>query len=371
MPATVTVGTYDYDVNNGLGGVTYNIVDSASNVFGNLDELEIDWRQYSSSINSITLTDPGATVALSVSQALNDANNDYGVLRFIQGQYTLDIVGTASDVFGNLDNLQNSQLQISSIQLTDASTPTVTWSVGQALDYENNDQQVLRFIQGPYTLDIVDSASDVFGNLDNLQNSQLQISSIQLTDASTPTVTWSVIRALNYENNDQQVLQAIVSPYTLNIVDSASDVFGNLDNLQNAEYSGLPISSITLTDPDATVTLSVSQAPQNNDGGVLSLIVGSYTFDIADTASNVFADLDNLEEAYQNGLLISSITLTDASTPTVTLSVSQRSMMRTLLGTRCSASGAHTRSTSWIRRATCSRIWIVWKTVVCRSVRLH
>ncbi len=80
-------------------------------------------------------------------------------------------------------------------------------------------------------------------------------------------------------------------------------MFANLDSLED---SGLQISSITLTDPGATVTLSVSQAPQNNDGSVLSLIVGSYTLDIADSAADITAGLNGLD-----GSNIASITISD------------------------------------------------------------
>jgi hypothetical protein len=97
-------------------------------------------------------------------------------------------------------------------------------------------------------------------------------------------------------------------------VATAAYVAANLDALNaNAQ-----VGSITLTDAGTpALTLTVHQAL--SDTMALSEITGLYTVTISDTAANVVANLNALNADAQ----VSSITLTDPGTPTLSLTVQQ------------------------------------------------
>ena len=108
------------------------------------------------------------------------------------------------------------------------------------------------------------------------------------------------------------------------IADTAANVSTNIDAL-NADAD---VTSITLTDAGTpTLTLTVAQAL--DDTQALGAITNaSYAISIADTAANVSANIDALNADAD----VTSIALTDAGTPTLTLTAAQASSDGKALG---------------------------------------
>lgn len=131
------------------------------------------------------------------------------------------------------------------------------------------------------------------------------------------------------------------------ITDSAADVAGELDQLQGLAKIG-QLGAITLTD-GGTPTLTIAPAQLSADGEVLAAITGSYdlafssaltvaeaqalssspeatlaaSFGVADSAATVSAHLDALQALAASGQL-TSITLTNLTIPSVTVSAAQQ-----------------------------------------------
>ena len=131
------------------------------------------------------------------------------------------------------------------------------------------------------SITVSDTAANVAANLDQL-NSETLVTSITLTDGGTPTLTLSGAQVID----DALALGEIASPYT-----------------------------ITLS--AATKAFSVSIAIFDAEESLLDKIVGGFA--ISDTAANVAANLGALN-ADAN---VTSISLTDAGTPTLQITAAQ------------------------------------------------
>ena len=395
--------TYNLIVNGvtvaNLSGVLTNphvqsvvISDTASNIAAALDTLQSD----AAKISGITLTDGGTpTLTVSATQLASDT----GVLSLITSTYNLTVSGintgnlssvlgnphvqsvvvsdTASNIAAALDTLQSDAAKISSITLTDGSTPTLALSATQLA----NDTTILAKISGSYNLSvggavtvasltgvlgnnhvvllpvaIADNASNVALSLDVLTSHATTITSITLTDGGTPTLAITALQL----SNDNNLLSKIASAYSLSVSgvstanltsvlsnnhvsscsvsDKASNIAALLDTLQSDVAK---ISSITLTNT-GTPSLAISATQLTNDANALAFIKGNYGLSVkgvnaanlvlvlanshvlqiavTDTASNVVTILDNLQS---HSSKISSITLTDSGTPTLTITALQ------------------------------------------------
>jgi hypothetical protein len=93
-------------------------------------------------------------------------------------------------------------------------------------------------------------------------------------------------------------------------------VASNLDGLQ-ALATANKLASITLTD-SGTPALSVTAGQTTSDASVFAAMTGTYKVAVTDSAAHVVANLNSLETEAVSGKL-SSITLTDSGTPTLTL----------------------------------------------------
>jgi hypothetical protein len=319
------------------GGLS--ITDTAASVSAQFDALNAD-----SNITAITLTDADSSaLALTALQVVADAAT---LNKITNADYQIAITDTATDVSSVLDAL-NANSHIGSITLVDSGTPTLDLTVAQAL----NDGAALVNISNAYAIDIFDTAANVLANeaalgadgkiaattvVDSVANvianssalaTDTQVTSITVVDSvanilsnsvihSYPKVTSEVVvdTAANILGNataiaaDGKITEAIVS-------DTAANISSNIDAL-NGDNS---VNAIDLTDAGvADLTLSVAQT--FNDSVALGKIQNAnFTIAISDTVANVVANLGLLANDPQVG----SITLTDAGSPTLTLTAEQ------------------------------------------------
>jgi len=348
----------------GLLSSKINVSDTASNLSSNLDTLENNLNH----VGSITVTDTNS-ITVSATQIITDA----GVLALIPANVSLLVSDSSANMVANIDLLQTNIAKIKSVTLTDTNTPTLTISGNQY----RADSQVLTKINSsnPYNLaltnetisnlgkdlsnshivsvGLVNSFAQVITNLTTLQSNIGKISSIALTNSSTPT---SFVTASQYAQS-AVVYSKITSPFGLtingevavnvsveaaknyvtaiNVTDSSANIFANLDSLQ---ANVAKIGNLVLNDTSIpTLTLTANQ--YTNDAAIIAKIGGRYHLNltgesaanvaayahvtginVSDNAVNLVASLDSLQS---NISILSGISLTDASTPTLTISGNQ------------------------------------------------
>ena len=301
------------------------------------------------------------------------------------------IVDNSSNVDAQLNSLEGIAGKISSITLTDSGTPTLAVTYTQFV----SDATVLGEITSAYSLRVtnatvselsaitgnshvgagdiivVDNAANVQAGLAPLEALGTKLDYISLTDGGTPTFTISeatynadgAVLKTYVESNYNLTLTSVAaadatalstadsSSYLqtlkLDISDTASNVAKNFDALNALDAK---LGAITMT--DGSPLLTITEAQLLNDTTALGAITNSnYSIDVAsatvanigtdlgtshvasvaivDTASNVNAGLNTLESDSAN---ISSITLTDQTTPTLSVTYTQFVNDATALG---------------------------------------
>ena len=309
----------------------------------------------------------------------------------ITSDYTVAVSDTGADVAANLDALQalaNASL-LSSVTLTDGSTPTLSVTALQLTDDADAlaaigsdydlavtdvaaaDAVTVAALTGVTSVSVADTAANVVTNLDDLETlaTDTILASVFLTDTGLPTLTITATQL----TDDTDALALIAGAYDLavtsvaaadaatvaaepfvtsvSISDTAANVVTNLDALQALATAGV-LGSITLTD-GGTPTLSLTQAQLATDAGAITAITGSYDIStssvlagsaasvaaetgvtaltVADTAANIVANLAALETLAGDSVL-TSITLIDPGTPVLTVTATQLSGDATALG---------------------------------------
>ncbi|POZ52330.1 hypothetical protein [Methylovulum psychrotolerans] len=347
----VALGTLAAGLPNLNNSLSISIIDTSGNVFVNLDK--INKLLPSLPIADIKLTDTTVpTLAVTANQYAADA----AVLTKITSTYHIAVTDSSANVLANLATLQANVSHISGITLTDTATPTLTIAASQY----TADAAVLAKIISAYHVAVTDTAANVQTNLATLQANVAHISGITLTDTTLPTLTLTAsqyttdagalakINAANpyhlavtgatFANFAAEVANTHVTSIT--VVDSAANI--------NAHLSGLAanlgkLSGITFTDT-TTPTLTIAASQYRADTWVLAKVSAASPYHLAvtgasyanfaaevgnthitsiavvDSAANINAHLAGLET---NLAKLSSITLTDATTPTLTLIGSQ------------------------------------------------
>ncbi|MBN8906266.1 MAG: hypothetical protein J0H99_06520, partial [Rhodospirillales bacterium] len=180
------------------------------------------------------------------------------------------------------------------------------------------------------------------------------ISAIYLTDGGSPTITLTLAQL----RIDSTVLNKIALPWSLAITDSAANLQADLalgGGSALAAFAAM-LTDVTLSAGD-TITLTEAQATSGSVASVLSLTTGLNDFivtnvslaqistvlglgvahtrlAIADTAAHIEADLTGGTPQLTNGTVVAAlagITLTDATPPTITLSLAQATAAVTAL----------------------------------------
>jgi hypothetical protein len=330
-----------------------------------------------SKLGTITLTD-GSTPTLDLSVLQLEAAT--GVLALIGSTYELALNGTASQVQTDLANEGTSAILAyashvtGGLTLLGATTITLTESVavysgvagalgliGNLTGFTvtgvaiNQITTVLGLGITPTTVSVSASAasvqSDLTGGSSVLTAHVADIAHIVLSDGSTPTITLNVTQA----GADTAVLALISSTYHLAIGDTATAVQNDLATggssiiLAAAHLTGVNLTvgtTITLTEAQAVFTgvaavlqetsglihFVVTGVAINQIATVLALSVNGTTIHVSTLAATVQSDLTGGSSVLLADIAyISAITLTDGSTPTITLTVAQLAADATVL----------------------------------------
>jgi len=206
---------------------------------------------------------------------------------------------------------------------------------------------------------VLDSAANITANLNALESLAVSstLASIALTDSTTPTITLTAAQ----QTADAAALAKITSPYNLvitggtvsaavaatatsavSVSDTSANVLTYLSQLQTQTAAGR-ITSIAFTDSTAP-TLALTASQYSADTAVLGKITSAYSLSVSgvtaadastivgqahvtsvvvsDTLANVLASIAALQPLAA-GAELSSITLTDSSTPTLALTPAQ------------------------------------------------
>ncbi|WP_158816032.1 calcium-binding protein [Methylocapsa sp. S129] len=207
--------------------------------------------------------------------AVLDANE---VLQIVSDPVNLSI--SAAELSASIDAIETIPA-IESITLTDAGTPTLSLTAGQALD----DTVALGEITNPnYDVAIRDTAANVSASIADL-SVDTQVSAITLTDAGVPTLALTAAQAID----DTVALNEITnSNYVIGISDTSADVSANFDAL-NGDAA---ISSITLTG-SGTPTLALTADQTLTDMTALGKITNiNYVVDVANVGAETDQSVD-------------------------------------------------------------------------------
>ena len=164
----------------------------------------------------------------------------------------------------------------------------------------------------PGGFDILDSAANITANLDQLNDPHID----EIAISDNGEVGASVQQLTTDETAIDKLQNANLSPARLAINDTAADVQAGLSTL--VQDTG-EIASITVSDGPIAVSAATFLADQS----ALDKIVGG--FDVSDTAANVVADLDQLNDPN-----ISAITISDNGQ--ISASVAQLTTDATAIG---------------------------------------
>jgi hypothetical protein len=297
----------------------FDIVDVAAAITAKLDQL------CDPDIDAITISD-NDEVGSSVQQLTNDLMAISELQNANLSPVLLAINDTAADVLAGLSTLVAETGRIASIT---ASNGPVAVSVATFLA----DQTTLDRIVGGYA--ISDTSSDVLQGL-NVLNADTNVTSINLTDGGTPTLTVSIQQALN----DTRALSEIASPHTTAIADSAADI-ELLTSTQASTLEADGYTSIASTAGPVAMTITeaidlssdgiaVTGAPVVASGTVAamtalstteasSLVGQGYTLVVLDAAANI----QKISATQIAALSARDVLLIEASDTNVTLSVAE------------------------------------------------
>ena len=250
-----------------------------------------------------TLNSNDGVVALSVAEALILQNAGLTVTGA-----PVTVEDNSANIAASLDALNN-DASVSSLTVTEN-----WWSPSLTLTAEQvaNDSNALGEItKASYTINVVDSSANVSSNILAIADNA-HVTSITLTDSGAPTLVVNVTQDISAAFAIDLVTNSALSVV---VEDSAANISGNFSALnQNGQFA-----SILLTD-GGTPTLTLDAADAASGSNVLDAISNAnFSVAVTDSAANVAAVIDELNLLPH----LSSISLTDGGTPTLTLTAAQ------------------------------------------------
>jgi|GEM_PF-5184601 len=307
------------------------IIDSAANLQANLDSLTtaLGGRAFTLPIQLTDTLPP--TIAVSVAQATNDA----AVLGNISSTYLLSISGTAEQLDGlTLSPAANEKVELALTSLDhDITITSAVFDVDLAkLAVANDAVTVQAYSSGGQTGTEIDlTGTDgmthkiiILGEDPNSLEAYAPIDSGMAAGGHGVPITGGLT-----------VAQALAGSGPEAISDTAANVAANLDALESIVGQ---ITGIGFTD-SGTPALSLTEAQFSADHDVLSLLSGNYTLNVtnvaaadalaiaaytdvngifvADTGTDLTAELDQLEHIFKAGKL-EGVTLTSGTLGTLT-----------------------------------------------------
>ena len=257
------------NASGGLGSLA--LVDTSNAISGDLDNLN------GANIASITISDGGA-IATNVAQLTSDAVALSKIANVGGSPFQINVTDTAAHIAAGIATLEADLANIESITATGG---VVSVSIATL----TADQGALDKIVGGFS--ISDTAANLSSALPTLTDSQ--ITSLVVSDNQPVQVD---IAELSADATQIGLLtNASGGPASLAIVDTASAISADLDNLNGAD-----ISSITVSDGGP---LAANLSQLTSDATALSKIVDTggspFQIDITDTAANIEAGLATLQ----------------------------------------------------------------------------
>ena len=306
---------------------TIAVTDSAANVAQYLDALDDN-----TSIGSITVNDSGS-IDVSVSTFGRDQSAIAAMTRGSDGSEALvTVADTTANIGANLVNLTDFVSEIASLVLDDSGTLVIS-SVAAL----NADTSVIAKITSGYTLAISDSGGNMTGAvLDTLETYATggHVESLTVDGGAAIAITVAEI------TSDHDVLALTAngdgSAYTLAVADTAANVAATLNMLAQNSH----VDTIELSEPATVMTITDTQ--YTSDSALFAEFTTDYRLDVtgvaaanavavlgdahvrsiavSDSGANVKASLDALESQSAS---IGSVSLTDTSAPTVSVTYAQ------------------------------------------------
>ena len=319
--------------------VVINIADTAAHISASLNALEAN-----NSISKITVTD-SAPVTVTVAQLTSDEDAIAALVNANAAAVVLTVLDTSTNVHADLGNLE-ADSQVTSIVLSDNGQLQLTAS--QFL----NDTVVVGELHNqngsPVTLKLQDTGQHVQASLATFLASSA-ITSIVISDNAAITLNTTQLAADSAKLGE--ITNKNGTPVVINISDSAANITSNLATLL-AEISYL--GTITITN-NASVTVTIAQL--SSDASVIAKFANQngspYTLTVADSAPNIgnaASTLNGNSHVTQVNVTdfainvvdvigkldtvtaLHSITLLDATTPTLTITEAQYNASTALLG---------------------------------------
>ncbi|MDD4913985.1 MAG: hypothetical protein PHW13_02960 [Methylococcales bacterium] len=265
------------------------ILDSAANMLSSLGQLE----GYAADIRSISLTDKKPVLSLPASEIVSYASvlgkvaSNYSIvlsdstpptLALSWAQYTADSKVLGKIAASSQYNLSLAGVPAGKVASLGHNGHVVAMTVTDTAQHvAGNLGAIGKYDASITSVSIVDTGAHIANNLTALEHGfgKLNQLKITLTDSSVPVLKLSAAQL----SGDASVLNAITSPFTIQIVDSAQNVTKYLAALET--YSS-QISSISLTGSTPTLNLSAAQYNANSDA--LAEISSRYHLNVSGSA---------------------------------------------------------------------------------------
>ena len=315
---------------NAAGGPV-EILDTAANIAGALDQLQANLNP----ISSIVLSD-GDTLSLSASQLGDDSVALSLVQPATSGPVDFDITDTAANLSAALGAIETLEGQAnSSVAATVSDNAALTLTASQFLADAKALASSVNANGEPLQIDIVDAASNISDDFVALAAADSDIAAITISDNAALALTPSEVAndggaiallqnagggAVNLGPFAHQIrvddFLANAASYSARsqavISDSAAQISKNLDTLQ---ADAADIASLTISDDDA-LTLTAKDFAANAAllGSTTPLNGGPLQVDIVDSAAGVQSEFDALAAA---GSEVAAITVSGGGTVTL------------------------------------------------------
>ncbi|MDR3560885.1 MAG: hypothetical protein P4N59_05530 [Negativicutes bacterium] len=249
---------------------------------------------------------------------------DLGIFSLVSG------VWPPSQRFATLDDAiaDAAYHLLRSVQIT-GGNPVMMWELETSTATNMTDlltdmgiaQNYALYSSSPLAVDVAIAASGNATNYTNLQNQLASAQTLGLNRLTYDGTTLTINTAAALISGDLATLVKMPgTPYAFTFADTAANMVSVLTTLESQASAG-HLASIAFTDT-STPTLTLSAAQIGSNLAALQTMTGSYVINVSDTAANIAANLNALQVLAAGGHL-NSLVMTDAGTPSITLSAAQ------------------------------------------------
>ncbi|CAN1553686.1 Serralysin-like metallopeptidase domain [Burkholderiaceae bacterium] len=264
------------------------VSDTSANIATNLNDLQAQ----SAKLLSIEQSGTKAALGITVAQ-LKSASA--ALAKIDGGAYTLSVSGVGASTLAGL--LANAK--VTSLSVTDTSG-----NIAANLSALNGAGNKLSSITQSGTKAAL-----------SITAAQLNTSAATLAKIDGNTDTAYTLSVVGAQTSQLSSLANNAKVTAFSLIDSAANVTATLTDLK---ANSTKLKAIALT--DTSPVLSVKVDDLTSAAGVLAKITSKFTYQIADSSANINAALDTLQAKVKS---IASLTLTDTSRPTLSVTATQ------------------------------------------------